>query len=74
MAAVDLKRYAAFLKDYTELRMQENRTIGIGFLNGNNTGNSRSSSRGVSARVYRQGSWGFASSPDPSDGQHQGCA
>ncbi|NLN17663.1 MAG: TldD/PmbA family protein [Firmicutes bacterium] len=67
MAAVDLKRYAAFLKDYTELRMQENRTIGIGFLNGNNTGNSRSSSRGVSARVYRQGSWGFASSPDPSD-------
>ncbi|MGI6082860.1 MAG: TldD/PmbA family protein [Limnochordia bacterium] len=67
MAAVDLKRYAAFLKDYTELRLQENRTIGISFLNGDNTGNSRSSSRGVSARVYRQGSWGFASSPDPSD-------
>lgn len=67
MAVVDLGPYAALLAGYTELRLQENRTIGVSFLNGNNTGNSRSSSQGVSARVYRNGSWGFASSPDPND-------
>ncbi|MGI6610225.1 MAG: TldD/PmbA family protein [Limnochordia bacterium] len=67
MAVADLRPYAALLTGYTELRLQENRSTGVSFLNGSNTGNSRSSSRGVSARVYRNGSWGFASSPDPND-------
>ncbi len=37
--------------------------MNITFVRGNNTLNSRSSTGGISARVYRSGSWGFASHP-----------
>jgi len=64
MNVPDLHMYSGLFKEYTELRVQENRSVRISFVKGNNTGNSKSSSGGVSARVYRNGSWGFASSPE----------
>lgn len=52
---------------YTELRLQENTKQVIQFLNGDVTTNSRESVSGCSARVCKQGQWGFASAPDLSD-------
>jgi TldD protein len=60
----DLKAYSGFFTAYTELRIQENRHIRIALVKGNLVGNARSSNSGVSARVYKKGSWGFASSPE----------
>ena len=48
---------------YTELRLQENTRQVIQFLNGDITSNSRETVSGCSARVCKQGQWGFASSP-----------
>lgn len=67
MSVTDLHKYAGLLRGYTELRVQENKSTRISFVKGNNTTNSRSSSYGVSARVYRNGSWGLASNPRVSD-------
>lgn len=63
----DLSRYAHRFEEYTEFRMQENAEIGIRLVKGNLVGNSRSSSSGVSARVCKEGAWGFASRPDLTD-------
>ncbi|HAI21660.1 MAG TPA: peptidase [Clostridiales bacterium UBA8153] len=60
----DLHRFSRHFSSYTELRVQENTNVGITFIKGNNTGNTRSVMGGVSARVYQDGSWGFSSSPD----------
>lgn len=57
----DLSTYKKYFKDYTELRVQENRMVYISCLNGSIIANGRNSKRGVSARVYKKGSWGFAS-------------
>lgn len=46
---------------YTELRAQENRNRSVGMLNGSLIANSSGISRGVSARVVKGGSYGFAS-------------
>lgn len=67
MIKQDLNRYSQFFDNYTELRVQENRNIGISILNGTITRNVRTSRSGVSARVYRNGYWGFASNPNISD-------
>lgn len=64
MIEKDISRYAKFFTGYTELRRQENRNIRIGFVNGNLLSNIASEKKGTSARVYRGGSWGFASSPN----------
>jgi len=48
-------------KDYTELRAQVNKSSQVAFLAGNMTTNTQSSEGGVSARVYKGGTWGFAS-------------
>ncbi|MDI6824175.1 MAG: TldD/PmbA family protein [Bacillota bacterium] len=64
MAGLDLREYAGLFTSYTELRVQENRSTYIAFVKGNNTANVRSVTSGVSARTYRNGSWGFASSPE----------
>lgn len=64
MHSLDLHGYAKLFTSYTELRAQENRTVRIDFVKGNNTRNSRSSTSGISARVHSDGSWGFASSPE----------
>ncbi len=64
MLNLDLHDYKGLFTAYTELRVQENRAVNITFVKGNNTLNSRSSAGGISARVYRSGSWGFASHPE----------
>jgi len=48
-------------KDYTELRAQVNTTRGVALIAGNMTANTQASEGGVSARVYRGGTFGFAS-------------
>lgn len=50
-----------YFRDYTELRGQRNTTRRVTLLNGNITANSTSSIGGVSARVYKNGVYGFAS-------------
>lgn len=64
MTVVDLQEYSRLFSAYTELRVQENRSVTVGFIKGNNTVNTRSTTGGVSARVYKNGSWGFASTPE----------
>ncbi|NMD43582.1 MAG: TldD/PmbA family protein [Firmicutes bacterium] len=63
MLDLDLSEFKDLFTAYTELRVQENRTVNITFIKGNNTLNQRSFTGGISARVYRSGSWGFASHP-----------
>lgn len=46
---------------HTELRAQENRSRRVTLLDGNLVANARSESAGVSARVYRNGVYGFSS-------------
>jgi TldD protein len=56
-----LQRHAALFQEHTELRVQENRSVTITLVNGDCTVNTSESTAGSSARVYRDGSWGFAS-------------
>ncbi len=58
----ELKDFQPLLRDYSELRIHENREGNIGFLNGDCLNNRRSALRGVSARVFKDSAWGFASS------------
>lgn len=48
---------------HTELRAQENRYRFVNILQGNLVSNSRSEISGISARVYKNGVYGFASAP-----------
>ncbi len=48
---------------YTELRLQCNRSTQIALLNGDVVTNTQTSGGGVSARVFKDGVWGFASRP-----------
>ena len=59
-----LSPFKGALGDYTELRAQTNKTKRVVFLKGSMTGNTQSEIGGVSARVYRGGTFGFASSAD----------
>jgi len=59
--------HKASFKDYTELRAQVNTTRTVIFLAGNMVTNSQNSIGGVSARVYRGGTYGFASGAEYSD-------
>ena len=64
----DINSYSTlFPKEYTELRVQENRQNGVALLNGDVVGNGRSASSGISARIFKDGHWGFASNPNISD-------
>jgi len=56
-----LSAHKAAFKDYTELRAQVNTTRQVALLAGNMVANAQSSTGGVSARVYRGGTFGFAS-------------
>jgi len=51
-------------KDYTELRAHVNTSRQVTFLAGNMVANAQSANGGVSARVYRGGTFGFASSAE----------
>ncbi|MFC1706759.1 TldD/PmbA family protein [Planctomycetota bacterium] len=64
MLPANLEPFSSGLKDYSELRVQENRSTVIALINGDVVSNSRLSSSGVSARVCRCGRWGFASNPE----------
>ena len=59
-----IDRYASLFTERTELRMQENRSTAIEVVDGTVMGNSQNTESGVSARVWRSGAWGFASSPE----------
>ena len=61
-------RHAALFNEYAELRVQENTTLRISLLNGDVVGNSRGAQAGVSARAFKDGVWGFSSSPEKADG------
>ena len=67
MLKKDLTPYKKFFKEYTELRVQENRTTNISLVNGNVMGNATTAKSGISARVNINGNWGFASNPVISD-------
>lgn len=67
MIKQDLKKYGALLKPYTELRLHENRSTVYALVNGNLVNNDQSTVSGVSARMYKNGFFGFASSPIISD-------
>ena len=58
--ALNLSRFANRFSGYTELRVQQNTQTNIVLLNGDVTTNARSADSGVSARVFRDGIWGFA--------------
>lgn len=51
--------------DYSEVRYQENRDFRLTLLNGQLIGNSQESSRGISARAFSGGYWGFSSHSSP---------
>jgi len=58
---MQLTPYQTLFSGYTELRTQENTVTQLSLLNGSPVANTRQTSGGVSARVYKNGSWGFAS-------------
>lgn len=61
---LDLESFTGEFNGYTELRAHRNTNTAIRFINGNLMENSRSDTSGCSARVYKQGAWGFASTPE----------
>ena len=62
-----LGAYKAGFKDHTELRAQVNTTRQVTLMAGNMVANTQKSEGGVSARVYRGGTFGFASAAEYSD-------
>ncbi|HHU91738.1 MAG TPA: TldD/PmbA family protein [Halanaerobiaceae bacterium] len=58
-----LKSFKDLFADYTELRWQENTNVFLKLLNGTLIENGKRTVGGVSARVYKDGFFGFASSP-----------
>jgi TldD protein len=59
----NLAVYGNRFNAYTELRLQRNRSTQISLLNGDVVANTKTSDGGVSARVFKDGVWGFASRP-----------
>jgi len=62
-----LSAHKAGFKDHTELRAQVNKSKRVTLLGGNMVANTQSSESGVSARVYKGGTYGFASGAEYSD-------
>jgi len=62
-----LDQYLSFISQYTELRVQENSSLNITFLNGNLVGNAKDITNDISARSYQNGDWGLASSSEISE-------
>ncbi len=56
-----ISMHIADVSDYAEIRTQINTNCGISIVSGNLIGNSRVVSSGVSARVYKNGVYGFSS-------------
>jgi TldD protein len=64
MIKQNLKDFEQFFSGPTELRIQKNRNERITMIDGNISSNSDSAKSGVSARVYKNGSWGFSSAAE----------
>ncbi|MCL2513576.1 MAG: TldD/PmbA family protein [Oscillospiraceae bacterium] len=64
-----IKKHIDGTVDYTELRAQVNTKRGVSMLSGNLISNVKSEKSGVSARVYKNGVWGFAANGEY-DGEH----
>ena len=62
-----IKKHMESVSDYAEIRSQINTTSGVSIVAGNLVGNSRATTSGVSARVYKNGVYGFASAGEYSD-------
>ncbi len=62
-----LNQFKDSFTHYTELRAQENRNNRVTLTNGDVTGNVNAVTSGISARVYKDGNWGFSSNPEISD-------
>ena len=58
-----LKSFRDSFDEYTELRLQENYQVSLVLVNGSLVRNIRTTKGGISARVYRNGVFGFASTP-----------
>ncbi|HAP43282.1 MAG: peptidase [Spirochaetes bacterium GWD1_61_31] len=67
MQYANIERHKALFSEYTELRVQENRSVAVGILNGDIVRNARNAQGGMSARVFKNGLWGFASTPESDD-------
>lgn len=67
MLKKDLNQFKEKFTEYTELRVQENRTANITIVNGDVSNNNSSVKSGISVRVFKNDNWGFASSPIISD-------
>jgi len=59
-----ISKHQGQLREHTELRAQINTNRAVTLLGGNLVTNSRSDQSGVSARVYKNGVYGFASGAD----------
>ena len=64
MKQSNLSDYVQYFTEYTELRVQENRENLIVMVNGDLMRNEKVTKSGVSARIYKNGVWGFASNPE----------
>ena len=62
-----IKKHIDGISDYTEVRSQINTNNRISIISGNLVGNSRVTSGGVCARVYKNGVYGFSSMGEYSD-------
>ena len=67
MKFIDLKPYASFLGDYTDLRVEEVTYSYLVLSNGDIATNIYNKTRGVSARSHENGKWGFACQCDITD-------
>lgn len=63
----NLRRHASLFSEYTELRVQENTATSVASINGDIVQNTQTKNAGVSARAFKDGVWGFASSPEQND-------
>lgn len=63
----NLSRHGALFSEYTELRVQENTASSVASVNGDILQNVQVKTAGVSARTFKDGVWGFASSPEQTD-------
>ncbi|MFN3410780.1 MAG: TldD/PmbA family protein [Exilispira sp.] len=59
---INLIDIALKCKQYCEIRVQQNQEISIAILNGDIVGNNITTIKGISARSYCNGKWGFSSS------------
>ncbi|OWZ83769.1 TldD/PmbA family protein [Natranaerobius trueperi] len=58
-----LKTFKNCLDEHAELRLQQNSTVSLALVNGSLVRNEKNTSSGISSRVYKNGFFGFASSP-----------